>query len=141
MRSTITLSSGGSFNFVPPSFTNSAATPSFFPTSFTRARNAGGNAYSLPHSSPTFFMVLLLRNLAPELLEGSIHRARRCLSRFRHRAFCLRHDVPYDGLQIAGLLKHAHLPLRARSFVHDRVHVLHRAAAAEIVHHVIHEFQ
>src|SRR5215470_1168622 len=64
MRSTITLYSAGSFILVPPSFTNSAATPSFLPISFTRAKNAGGNAYSRPHSNPIFFMGSLLRRLS-----------------------------------------------------------------------------
>src|SRR5262249_36937406 len=104
----MTLYSGGSFSFVPPSFTNSAATPSFLPTSFTRAKNAGGNAYSRPHSSPTFFMALLLGKTLPELSsESSVHGARRCLPRLRHGTLCLGHDVPDHGFQIAGLFVYA----------------------------------
>src|SRR5215467_5093710 len=47
---------GGSFIFVPPSFTKSAVTPSFFPSSFTFSINAGGKLNSRPHSKPTFAM-------------------------------------------------------------------------------------
>jgi hypothetical protein len=43
---------------VPPSFTNSAVTPSFAPKVFTRSMNAGGKLNSRPHNSPTFFIVL-----------------------------------------------------------------------------------
>src|SRR5579862_4679717 len=54
MRSTITLYSAASPIFVPPSFTNSAVTPSFFPSPFTRSINAGGKLNSRPHINPTF---------------------------------------------------------------------------------------
>src|SRR5262245_8507897 len=60
MRSTITRYAGGSPIFVPVSRTNSAVIPCVRPSSFTRSRNAGGNAYSRPHSRP-IFMVISLR--------------------------------------------------------------------------------
>src|SRR5438034_8782513 len=60
MRSTITLYLAGSPMRVPPSFTNSAATPSFLPSSFTRTINAGGKLYSRPQRRPIFFICALL---------------------------------------------------------------------------------
>src|ERR1700732_3175996 len=58
MRSTMTLYFAGSSMRVPPSFTNSAVTPSFAPKVLTRSINAGGKLNSRPHNSPTFFIVL-----------------------------------------------------------------------------------
>src|SRR5439155_12857011 len=60
MRSTITLYLAGSPMRVPPSFTNSAATPSFLPSSFTRTIKAGGKLYSRPQRRPIFFICALL---------------------------------------------------------------------------------
>src|SRR5215831_10722755 len=102
---------------VPASVTNSAVMPCSAPRAFTRSRNAGGKAYSRPHSSPTF--------TSSSATAGSSDPAhRRALvpgARFVHH--------PLDhGLQVAGPAEHLELPIRARALLDDAVNVLQRRA-------------
>ena len=50
-------------------------------------------------------------------------------------------DVTHDCLQIAGLSKHRQLLIGAGPFAKDGVHVLHRVAALQFVHHIVDELQ
>src|SRR5467141_3527428 len=124
MRSTMTLYRAGSPIRVPPSFTNSAVTPSLAPSVLTRAINAGGKLYSLPQRRPTFFMFVLLGG-----------------ARLSDASACFGNKVPDHRLQVTRLLVHAQLPVRAGAFVHDRVDIFDRAAAAQVVDDVVHQFQ
>src|SRR5580700_6187710 len=138
MRSTITRYPEGSPMRVPPSLANSAATPSFFPSSLTRTMKAGGKLYSRPQRRPTFFMISLLTGEtgpgASEmaLVDGVCGGSPRLgdAARFRDQMF-------YDRLQVAGLLIDAQLALCAGAVFENGVDVFDGAAAAEIVHNVI----
>src|SRR3989442_742834 len=143
MRSTMTLYSAGSPMRVPPSFTNSAATPSFLPSSFTRTINAGGKLYSRPQRRPTFFIFVLLSGAsgAASLPSASVHGVRRRSPRLGHSGAGFGDQVAHDGLQVAGFMEDAQLAVRARAFVHDRVDILNGAPAAQVVHDVVHEFE
>src|SRR5882672_12122794 len=143
MRSTITLCRAGSPMRVPPSFTNSAATPSFAPSSFTRAMNAGGKLYSRPQRRPTFFIFVSCKGLVglPRLLSTSVHRMRRRSARLGHPTPRFRNQVAHDGLHVSRFLVHAQLAVCARAFIHDGVNIFNRAPATEVVHHIIHKFQ
>src|SRR5271169_242288 len=59
IRSTITRYALGSAIFTPPSFTNSAVTPSTF-ILLTLSTKAGGKVFSIPNKIPIFFMANLL---------------------------------------------------------------------------------
>src|ERR1700684_2419367 len=52
-----------------------------------------------------------------------------------------RDEMPYHRFQVAGLLIDAQLTLRAGAVFENRMDVFDGAAAAEIVHDVIHEFE
>src|SRR5215470_2818644 len=143
MRSTITLYFAGSPMRVPPSFTNSAATPSFFPSSFTRTMNAGGKLYSRPQRSPTFFICVLLsgNDWIARSASASIHCVCGRSARLGHARPRLCNQMPYHGFQIARFPVNSQLPVRARAFFQDGVHVLHGAAATKVVDHVVHQFE
>src|SRR5208283_4041764 len=51
------------------------------------------------------------------------------------------HQMPHHIFQVSRLLEDAQLPVRARPLIHDRVHVLHRAPASQIIQHVIHKLE
>src|SRR5215470_16074436 len=122
---------------VPPSFTNSPATPCGLPSWFTRARNAGGNAYSRPQSSPTMCMA------TPKVVFDSrlVDRVRRALARLDHPAPGLGDDVAHHGFEVAGLAKDPQLAFRAGALAQDGLHVVDGAAASEFVHHVVDQLQ
>src|SRR5215467_13044839 len=138
MRSTITLYFAGSPMRVPPSFTNSATTPSFLPSSFTRTINAGGKLYSRPQRRPTFFICLLLSGTCGTALcaLASIHCVRGRSARLRHSATGLRNQMTHHGLQVTRLSINSQLPIRARAFLQDGVDVFDGTAASQVVHHV-----
>src|ERR1700692_1294327 len=134
MRSTITRYFAGSSMRVPPSFTNSAVTPSFAPKVFTLSMNAGGKLNSRPHNRPTFFIVLApqqnlhiiltIRNglvVKVRIKSGNeagyaatklIYSARRRRG-LRHSAASFIHQVLHHRFQVAGLLIHAQVRLAA----------------------------
>src|SRR6266700_5512181 len=111
MRSTMTLYSAGSPMRVPPSFTNSAATPSFLPSSFTRTINAGGKLYSRPQRRPTFFMFVLLSGAsgAASLANASVHCVRRRSPRLGHSGAGFGDQVAPDGRLFSYLLEDSQL--------------------------------
>src|SRR5713226_7195678 len=143
MRSTMTLYSAGSPMRVPPSFTNSAATPSFLPSSFTRTINAGGKLYSRPQRRPTFFICVLLPGTCrtASLVIVSIHSVRGGSAWLGHAGAGLRNQMAHHRFQVTGLLKDPQLPVGARAFFQDGVDIFDGAAAPEVIHDVIHEFQ
>src|SRR5579872_3420887 len=69
IRSMITRYPLGSAIFTPPSFTNSAVTPSTF-ILLIFSTTAGGKVFSMPNKSPIFFITALLY--------------KRCLQRLTH---------------------------------------------------------
>src|SRR5437016_2043722 len=101
---------------VPVSFTSSAVTPCGPPNLFTRSRKAGGNAYSRPHSRPTFMAFSSHVIGARRLLDAVARFVDDCLD---------------DAPQIACLSIHGELSIRARAVGEDRAHVVDLAAAAE----------
>src|SRR5438552_4894621 len=128
---------------VPPSFTNSAVTPSLTPSFFTRSINAGGKLYSRPQSRPTVFMFVLLSgscgtaSFATPLIHGVCRRS----TRLGDASARFGNQVPHHRFQIARFLIDAQLPVRTGAFAHDRVYVLDRTAAAQVIDDVIHQFQ
>src|SRR4051812_42317126 len=106
---------------VPASLTNSALMPWGLPSSLTRARKAGGNEYSRPHSRPTFIAVTSHVVGARRLLDAV---AGFVDHRTHHRA------------QIAGFAVDAELPIGTGSVAEQRPHILHFRPAPEPVHHV-----
>src|ERR1700730_9832297 len=152
MRSTMTRYSASSFILVPPSLTNSAATPSALPSWFTRARNAGGKLYSRPQRRPTFFIMCSQRNSTCGVtttekaavscrITDSIHSVHRGGPRLHHSAAVLFHKVFHDSLQVARFLIDAELPLGAGALVQNGVHILDGAAAPQLIDRVSHEPQ
>src|SRR5215467_4335199 len=119
MRSTMTLYFADSPMRVPPSFTNSAATPSFLPSSFTRTMNAGGKLYSRPQRRPTFFICVLLYGTCGNFARAapSIHRVRGRSAWLGYAGARLGHQVAYYGFQIARLLIDSQLPVGACAFL------------------------
>src|SRR6516225_3200664 len=134
MRSTITLYFPGSLMRVPPSFTNSAATPSFLPSSLTRTINAGGKLYSRPQRRPTFFICVLLSATCgtASLAIASIHGVRGRSARLGHAGAGFSNQVTHHGFQITRLLKDAQLAVRTRTLFQDGMHIFDGAAAPEI---------
>src|ERR1700730_8818602 len=139
MRSTITRYFAGSSMRVPPSFTNSAVTPSFAPKVFTRSMNAGGKLNSRPHNRPTFFIAFTpqqdlrifatgwrfklrinSRNQNQTTVSDLIYSAG-CRRRLDHSAASFIDQMLDHRFKVAGLLIHAQLPLGAGSFVHNSV--------------------
>src|SRR5258708_8878020 len=144
MRSTITRYSAGSPMRVPPSFTNSAATPSFLPSSFTRTMNAGGKLYSRPQRRPTLIMCVLLNGnsrVAPAVPLSSVHRVRRRSARRGNAGARFCHQMTDDRLQIARLLVCAQLAFRPGAFIQNRVNVLDGAVASELLPDILHQLQ
>src|SRR5581483_5912147 len=66
MRSTITAYPLGSASFTPPTCTNSARIPSSS-IELMRSTNAPGNVFSIPNSTPIFFIALVLSPLLSAL--------------------------------------------------------------------------
>src|SRR2546422_128423 len=141
MRSTITLYFAGSPMRVPPSFTNSAATPSFLPSSFTRTIKAGGKLYSRPQRRPTFFICVLLQEPVglPRSTIASIHGVCGRSAWLSHAGAGLRNQMAHYRFQVARLLKDPQLPVRARAFFQDGVDIFDGAAAPEFTHNITHE--
>src|SRR5213075_2569121 len=93
------------------------------PSSLTRSRNAGGNAYSRPQSSPTF------------MASSHVVGARRLLDAVAR----LVDEHLHHGAQIAGTAVDVELPIGARAFGENRSHVFDLAPAVQLVDHVVHE--
>src|SRR5215469_10269315 len=143
MRSTITLYFAGSPMRVPPSFTNSATTPSFLPSSFTRTINAGGKLYSRPQRRPIFFIFAFSCQEAVELgsVIPSIHGGRRGSARLGHAGAGLRNQMAHDRFRVSCFAIDAELAVRAGAFLQDGVDVFDGAAASQVIHYVVHQLQ
>src|SRR5579859_1508317 len=135
MRSTMTRYPEGSPIFVPVSLTNSAVMPCAAPSWFTRSRNAGGNAYSRPHSNPIFI------ELSGACSRGSLARLVRSRRRLLIAIARFVNQPSDDRLQIACLPEHRKLPIGACAVLDDPVDVLKRLPAPQLVHHVVHELE
>src|SRR5260370_40005991 len=134
MRSTITLYFAGSAIRVPPSFTNSAATPSFLPSSFTRTINAGGKLYSRPQRRPTFFICVLLPGTCrtASLVIVSIHSVRGRSAWLGHAGAGFRDQMAHHRFQVTRFLKDPQLPVRTRALFQDGVHIFDGAPPPQL---------
>src|SRR5258708_11574145 len=121
MRSTMTLYRAASPIRVPPSFTNSAVTPSFAPSVLTRSINAGRKLDSRPQSRPTVFTFVLLSG-SVELRRSrspSIHCVRRRSPRLSNSSARFIHQVAHDSLQVSRFLIYPQFPSRPRPPFHN----------------------
>src|SRR6266480_5444949 len=119
-------------------------------TSSWIARGSGRSASRSPWTCPISFLPNLYsippKRCGKAVTPGHDVTASRISSpglfmQARRRANRLRRQHLHDRTRVAALLQHAKLPVGARPFGKDRVHVLDRLPRAQLVDHVVDELE
>src|SRR5580693_1516925 len=121
IRSTITWYALGSAIFTPPSFTNSAVTPSTF-IPLTLSTKAGGKVFSMPNKIPIFFMI---KSPVQTLLATPISIQHRDVASYvstRWLKILRCHPLPQGPIMLRMIAEHIQ-PVRHTLFIQHRRHL------------------